>query len=143
MEYLWIIWVTVAVAAVVVEALLPRMIAVWIVPGAIASLVLSLFHAELWLQITVFLLGTAVLLLCARLLFSKTVRSSRKGTGVEAVIGEKCVVVDRIENLAGRGQVSVKGMDWSARTIDESEIFEAGDVVTVVAVEGVKLIVRR
>ena len=43
MEYLWVVWTTVIVAAVVAEVLIPGLVAIWFVPGGIVSLVLSLF----------------------------------------------------------------------------------------------------
>lgn len=143
MEYLWILWTAVIVAAVVAEAMVPGLVAIWFVPGGIVSLILSLFSVELWIQIVVFFVLSIAFLLCSRLVFGKLLRKPQTKTNVEAIIGEKCVVTERIENLAGRGQVRVKSMDWSARALDENEAFDAGEVVTVVAVEGVKLIVRR
>ena len=143
MEYLWVVWTTVIVAAVVAEVLIPGLVAIWFVPGGIVSLVLSLFSVDLWVQVLVFLLLSIAFLLCSRFIFRKLITKPSVKTNIDAVIGEKCVVTERVENLAGCGQVKVKGMEWSARTIDESETLSVGDVVTVVAVEGVKLIVRR
>ena len=143
MEYLWVVWTTVIVAAVVAEVLIPGLVAIWFVPGGIVSLILSLFSVELWIQVVVFFALSIAFLLCSRFLFRKLVTKPPMKTNIDAVIGEKCIVTERVENLAGCGQVKVKGMEWSARTIDESETLAVGDVVTVVAVEGVKLIVRR
>ena len=143
MEYLWILWTTAIIAAVVAEALVPGLVAIWFVPGAAVALVLSLFGVDLWIQIVVFFVLSVAFLLSSRFLFRKLVKNPEARTNVAAIIGEKCVVTERIENLAGRGQVRVRSMDWSARTLDENEAFDPGDVVTVVAVEGVKLIVRR
>ena len=143
MEYLWVVWTTVIVAAVVAEVLIPGLVAIWFVPGGIVSLVLSLFSVDLWVQVLVFLLLSIAFLLCSRFIFRKLIIKPSAKTNIDTVIGEKCVVTERVENLAGCGQVKVKGMEWSARTIDESETLSVGDVVTVVAVEGVKLIVRR
>ena len=143
MEYLWVVWTTVIIASVVAEVLIPGLVAIWFVPGGIVSLVLSLFSVDLWVQVLVFLLLSIAFLLCSRFIFRKLIAKPSVKTNIDAVIGEKCVVTERVENLAGCGQVKVKGMEWSARTIDESETLSVGDVVTVVAVEGVKLIVRR
>ena len=61
---------------------------------------------------------------------------------LDAIIGEKAVVVDKIQNIAGSGQVKVHNQIWSARSSDPDVIFEEGDVVSVVAIEGVKLICK-
>ena len=47
-----------------------------------------------------------------------------------------------INNLKGEGQVVINGLEWTARSSDDTIIFRTGDVVTVVGIEGVKLIVE-
>jgi membrane protein implicated in regulation of membrane protease activity len=61
---------------------------------------------------------------------------------VGQLIGEKCTVTSRIENLAGNGEVKAGGLYWAARAAVEDQIFEVGATVTVIAVEGVKLICK-
>ena len=48
----------------------------------------------------------------------------------------------RIHNLDGEGQVMLKGMEWTARTVDDNLVLEEGTKVIIRAVEGVKLIVE-
>jgi membrane protein implicated in regulation of membrane protease activity len=52
-------------------------------------------------------------------------------------------VIERIDNYAGRGQAKVRGQIWSARSVDDEETFEEGEILRVVAVEGVKLICKK
>lgn len=61
----------------------------------------------------------------------------------ETVVGERCVVVERIDNTGGCGEVKVKGQIWAARGVNESDSFEAGEVLKIVAVEGAKLICKK
>ena len=58
-------------------------------------------------------------------------------------MGEKCVVIERIDNYAGCGQAKVRGQIWSARSINDEETFDPGEILRVVAVEGVKLICKK
>ena len=67
----------------------------------------------------------------------------KKTVDIEAIVGEKCVVTDRIDNTAGCGQVKVNGQSWSARGAYEGDIFDVGETLRVVAIEGVKLICRK
>jgi membrane protein implicated in regulation of membrane protease activity len=60
----------------------------------------------------------------------------------ETIVGKKCVVIDRIDTFAGCGQVKVNGQIWSARAMEPDRIFDEGEVVTVIAIEGVKLICK-
>ena len=47
-----------------------------------------------------------------------------------------------IDNLNAKGQVSIDGMEWTARSEDGSEI-KKDALVEVVAIEGVKAIVKQ
>ena len=72
-------------------------------------------------------------------LFGKK-ESQEKVTELEEIVGKKCVVVERIDNFAGCGQVKVNGQGWSARSAYDDECFEIGDTLSIVAIEGVRLI---
>ena len=60
---------------------------------------------------------------------------------VDALIGKTCVVKTAINNIKSAGAVTLNGIEWSARSFDDSPI-EEGTVVKVVKIEGVKLIVE-
>ena len=61
----------------------------------------------------------------------------------ESVVGEKCIVTERIDNYAGCGEVKVKGQIWSARGVGVGDTFEEGETLKIVAVEGAKLICKK
>ena len=56
------------------------------------------------------------------------------------IVGKRCVVVDKIDNFAGCGQVKVNGQGWSARSAYDEDCFDVGEVLSIVAVEGVRLV---
>ena len=56
------------------------------------------------------------------------------------IVGKRCVVVERIDNLAGCGQVKVNGQSWAARSAYDDESFGAGETLSIVAIEGVRLV---
>ena len=56
--------------------------------------------------------------------------------------GKVCVVTEEICNTEEAGEVRVGGLCWSARAEDAARIIAVGEQVTVVAIEGVKLIVK-
>ena len=62
---------------------------------------------------------------------------------MDSIIGEKCTVVEKIDNYAGSGLVKVKGQMWSARGVTDDDIFEVGENLHVVALEGPKLICKK
>ena len=90
-------------------------------------------------------IGLAVLLaffaLFGKRLFS---RPSKEGGrfSVDSLVGTKGVVTEKVENIAGSGSVSAGGYSFAARALSDEEIYEPGENVEIVAVEGVKLICR-
>ncbi len=89
-----------------------------------------------WIGIS---LAIAALLVIAVLIYLKTKKRIRS-LSVDEIVGERCKVVETVDNYAGCGLVKVKGQIWSARGVDDEDIFEVGESLRVVAIEGVKLI---
>ena len=71
----------------------------------------------------------------------KFFNQERVRTNAESLIGQKAIVEEEINTLHGQGKVVVNGMEWSAKS-DESEVIEAGTVVLIKGIQGVKLIVK-
>ena len=141
MEYGWI-WVTLIALAIVIEVLTDQLIAIWFVPGAIVAIVLDFFEIDLLWQIAAFLVLSIVGIVISQKYLRKFIKSTAK-TNIDAIIGEKCIVTEKIDNFAGVGQVKIKGQIWSARGVGEDDVFEPGEVLSIVAIEGVKLICRK
>lgn len=73
------------------------------------------------------------------------VRYMNKGvpkTNVNSLIGEKAVVIQKINNLEQTGQVRINDIEWMARTSSDEVTIPEQTVVTIEAVQGVKLIVK-
>ena len=67
-------------------------------------------------------------------------KKKNKGDGI---VGERCIVVERVDNYAGCGEVKVKGQVWSARGVYENDVFSEGEELKIVAIEGAKLICKK
>ncbi|MDE6516623.1 MAG: NfeD family protein, partial [Acetatifactor sp.] len=72
----------------------------------------------------------------------KYFNKDRVKTNVESMVGRQAIVISEIDNLQGIGQVTVGGQEWSARSAEDQVKIAVGAVVVVVAINGVKLIVR-
>ena len=105
------------------------------------SMILAMFKMDIWLQCAVFVLLTTVLLILSKTIFRSAFRKKApQQTNVEALIGQKAVILERIDNANGVGSAKINGLVWSARAENESDILEPGDIVIVKAISGVKLI---
>lgn len=138
MEYFWI---GVAILAFVCGILAPFAAALGAVAAAIVAMIMAFFDVHIAVQVLLFLLLTFVFIFVWRCFVRRG--SKTHATGIDAVIGEKALVVEKIENIAGAGQVNVHGQCWSARTVEDADVYELGEHVTVVAVEGVRLICKK
>lgn len=137
------IWLIVLAFAVIVELMTEQLVSIWFVPGALVASILAFCGCHLVAQIVVFFVISIIGVLMLRRLLSKLFKGESAKTNVDAIIGEKCIVTERISNYAGCGQARVKGQIWSARGCSEDDEFEVGETLMIVAIEGVKLICKR
>ena len=70
-------------------------------------------------------------------------KCSKKAIDIESTLGRKCIVTVEVNNFAGRGQVRFGKESFSCRTLRDEDLFEVGEKVVVVAVEGPKLVCKR
>lgn len=142
MIFYQILWGFLAILAVVAEALTAQLVAVWFLPGAMVSLILAFCGAPVWAQITVFAVVTVASAVLFTKVFKKHIKPKITMSGADALIGEQAVVTLPINNLAAQGQVKVRGQVWSARSENPEVIIDENTVVTIVGIEGVKLICK-
>ena len=137
------IWLAVLVLAIVVEAITDQLVSIWFVPAAIVAAVLDFCAVSPVLQVIIFLVVAAIGIALSKTLLSKLIAKPSCKTNIDAIIGEKCIVVEKIDNYAGSGQAKTNGQLWSARSVNDDDVFECGEVLRVVAIEGVKLICKK
>ena len=142
MVYGWA-WIGIIVMSVVIEALSDQLVSIWFAPAAVVATILDFAGVDLVWQILVFLAISAIGIFVVRYFLKKAKPGNDTRTNIDAIIGERCVVTERIDNYAGCGQARVNGQIWSARGAFENDVFEVGEVLKVVGVEGVKLICKK
>ncbi len=137
------IWLAAAIILLIVEGLAPGLVSIWFALGALAAMVSAMLGAPLWLQLVWFALISVVSLLLTRPLAKKYVNARAVRTNADMAIGQECVVTEDIDNVLGRGAVSVGGKIWTARMRDADGKARKGEVLRVLRIEGVKLIVEK
>ncbi len=142
MNEMMIVWLVVLIIAIVIEAVTMGLASIWFAGGALVAVIAATFQAPLAVQIILFLVVSLILLFFTRPIAVKYFNKDRIRTNVESLVGRQAIVISRINNLQGIGQVAVGGQEWSARSFYDDVTLEAGAVVEIMAVSGVKLIVR-
>ncbi len=140
LEGMVFVWLFIIVAAIVIEASTVSLVSIWFVPSACISMILALCEVKIWIQLIVFFAVFFLLMIFLKPVFKKNMGLKIVPTNADTVIGLQAVVTETIDNLHAKGQVKVRGQIWTARAADENTIYEAGEIVTVSAIEGVKLI---
>ena len=136
-------WVAALVVFLIVEAVTAGLVSIWFVFGSLVALICAALGAAVWLQIFWFVIVSVATLVLTRTLVNRYVDSRSIATNADRSIGRAAVVTERIDNLAATGAVNLDGVVWTARSTDDAVAIEAGERVTVRAIEGVKLIVER
>jgi membrane protein implicated in regulation of membrane protease activity len=137
------IWVGVLVLAIIVEILTDQLISIWFVPSSIVAVILDFCDVSPIWQVAIFLFVAILGIVLSKTVLSKYLEKANCNTNIDAIIGEKCVVTEKVDNYAGCGQAKINGQIWSARSVDDDEVFERGEILKVVAIEGVKLICKK
>ncbi len=135
-----VLWLVVAVACLIIEGLTVGLFTIWFTAGALAALVAALLHANVFLQVAIFLLVSLCLLFFTRKIFVGKLHTGAKKTNVDALVGSEGLVTADIAPFAP-GQVKLQGQVWTAVAPDEETRIAAGTAVRVQAISGVKLIV--
>ena len=136
------IWLIVAVLSGLVEAITLGITTIWFVFGALTAWVLYEFNAPFIVQLIAFIAVSALLLYFTKPLVKKFLKVGRVKTNANALIGQIGIVTEEIHTIKSEGQVEIKGQIWSARTENDDGIILKDTRVEILAIEGVKLIVR-
>ena len=142
MSEMMVVWLIILILAIIVEVISLGLTSIWFAGGAIVAILATLLHANVPIQVALFVISSLLLLYFTRPLAVKYFNKDRIKTNVETLIGRQAVVISEIDNLQGIGQVTVGGQEWSARSVDERKQIPVGAVVEIIAINGVKLIVR-
>lgn len=142
MNEMMIFWLVLLIIFILIEVPTLGLTTIWFAGGALIAVIVSLLGAPVWLQVFLFFAVSLLLLFFTRPVAVKYFNRDRVKTNVESMVGRQAIVVSEIDNIQGIGQVTVAGQEWSARSCDDKVRVPAGAVVNVVAINGVKLIVR-
>src|SRR5690348_16873798 len=138
-----LIWLIAALALAGAEALTGDMFLLMLSGGALVAAGSSwLLDWPVWADGLVFLVVSILLLAGVRPALRRRMQS---GVGlpepVKALEGKSALVLDRVARH--EGQVKLDGEVWTARPYNEDDVYEPGDHVTVVHIDGATAVVQK
>lgn len=136
------VWLAAVVVLTIAEAVTVQLVAIWFIFGGVAALIAAVVGADILTQVLIFVFVSALLLIFTRHIVKKYVQVKVVRTNADSNIGKVAVVTADINNELGQGMVKVGGIEWTARSQDDSIILK-GEKVRVEKIEGVKLIVSK
>lgn len=136
-----IIWFSLFIIAALIEMNTMDLTSIWFSVGALLAFVLAIASAPEWLQVTVFIVTSLVLILSVRPIAKKYLRTNVISTNTDRLVGKVAVCTKHIP-AGERGEVKIDGKYWMAITTSEDDV-EVDEKVEVLAIEGVKLVVDR
>ena len=137
-----IFWIIVLVAAILAEAASAALVSIWFAAGAVAALIASALGASWIVQLILFVVFSAILLIFTRPLVKKLFPKKFIPTNSDSYAGKTAVVVEDIDSARGLGRVRFNGVDWIAVT-EHEELIPKDTVVRIKEVRGAKLLVEK
>lgn len=136
-----LIWLIFALGLAGAEALTGDMFLLMLGGGALAAAGSSwLLDLPVWANGAVFLVVSVLLLVLVRpALRRRLIPAKGTQTGVKALEGRSALVLDRITH--DEGQVKLDGQVWTARPLNDGDVFEPGERVTVMHIDGATAVV--
>src|ERR1700731_3328885 len=137
-----LIWLIAALALAGAEALTGDMFLLMLGGGALAAGGSSLLFDDLWVHGAVFLVVSVLLLVLVGPRVRRHLMSARGlPEPAKALEGKGALVLDRVARH--EGQVKLDGQVWTARPLNDDDIYQPGDHVTVVHIDGATAVVSK
>lgn len=135
------IWCGVMLLALIIEVVtVGNLITIWFSVGGLVALICSLLNASIAIQIIVFAIVSATLILLVRPVASKFLRGEVQATNADRIVNQHVRLTKAIREDSW-GELHYGGTTWSAVSYDNKPIDE-GVLVTVLAIEGAKVVVK-
>lgn len=134
-----VVWLVAGLLLIVAEVLSLDFVLIMFGVSALVAAGFAWLGASIWLEVAVFGGTSVVLMLLARPVLMRRLRTDPKPTNVDALLGDQAIVISTVD--AHGGKIKLRGELWSARAYDETEVLEPGQRVTVMTISGATAVV--
>lgn len=139
---MWQFWLIAAGIFFVIEMATVGFLVFWFGIGALIAMVSSFFIPNVYIQATIFVITSTLLIFLTKPFVNKFVNKGKSvSTNAYSVIGKNGIVLTEINPMLGTGQIKVSGEIWSAKTENE-EIIPKDAEVEIIQIDGVKAVVK-
>jgi membrane protein implicated in regulation of membrane protease activity len=136
----WVIWLVGAALLAGGEVLTLGLFLGPLALAAVLASLVALAGASTELQVAAFVAGSVASLAIVRPVARRHMKTpAHIRTGAAALIGQGALVLERVDRDGG--MVKIGGEVWTARAYDDDHVFEAGDRVEVLKIDGATALV--
>ncbi|CAO5244052.1 NfeD family protein [Frankia sp. AgKG'84/4] len=137
----WAIWVVVAGALFVGELVTLTLVLAMVALAALVGAGVAVLGVDVVWQLVAFAAAAGALGVGLRPVARRHLRGAPAlRTGTEALVGERAVVVERVDGDGGR--VKIRGEVWSARSYPTTTVLAVGSEAHVLRIDGATAIVH-
>ena len=142
-NFMWIIWLSLFVIMLAVEAFSTELVSIWFSLGALISLIVSFIpNVPWWVEVVIFVVISVATLFAMRPVLKRYFKTNSIKTNVDSYTGKRGYVIEDIEYLKP-GAVKIGDVSWTAIPVNKDEKILENEVIEVVSVVGNKLVVRK
>ena len=139
---MWVFWLIAAGVFFIIEMATIGFLIFWLGIGALLAMVTSFITDSILIQVIVFVVTSTLLLIFTRPLVNKFIKIPKEiKTNAYSIIGKKGIVISKINNIEGTGQIKMDGEVWSAKSATDEDIPENTEI-EIVEIDGVKAVVK-
>jgi membrane protein implicated in regulation of membrane protease activity len=135
-----IIWLVVLIVSLYIEIVTTELVSIWFSIGSLLSAILAALRVSFSIQLVIFGVVSFVSLLLAKTTFKKMNTKVQPQKITLSLIGKQ-IVVDQGASSLKSGKAIIDGVSWDILAKDQE--VSKDDVVSIVAVYGNKLIVKK
>ena len=142
-QYMWIVWLGVFVVSIIIEATTAELVSIFFTAGSLVALIVSFIPGvSWWIEVILFVVISGASLLALRPLMNKFLKREKRSTNVDELIGKSGLMIKGCDDI-NHGEIKVNGVIWTAVSDDDKVAIPEGERVTIVGVNGNKLIVKK
>lgn len=138
---MWWIWMALAAILLIAEIFTAGFFLLWFSIGAAGAGILAMLDVGHPAQLTVFILLSGILFVFGRRFAERVTAHQPPGIGADRFLGQAGVVIENINNTAGKGLIRIRSDVWRAVS-EDGKIIQENDIVEVIKIEGTKAIVK-
>lgn len=133
------IWFALIFVFLIIESITLNLVTIWFAFGSICAYISSYFTENIVIQLTIFVVTSAMSLIFTKPLLEKYLNKPKEKTNFDRIINKVGLVTKDIKKHEN-GRVKIDGKDWMAVSNEE---IKKDEEVKILKIEGAKLIVRR